>query len=252
MNRFFVSPTDIDLLTKEISISGEDVKHITKVLRLSNGDLIEVCDGEAFEYIAEIKNISKNQVILSIQEQLSLKREAPIDVILYQSIPKSTKMELIIQKTTEMGIKEVVPVMTERTIVQFKDKKDVEKKIDRWQKISAEAAKQSKRGKIPSIHLPIPLHNTIIHAKENDLNIIAYEKEDATGLKDIIAALETEHIKRIGIWIGPEGGFTEEEIHLATKNNIKSITLGPRILRTETAGLAALSILMYALGDLGG
>ncbi|AOY77565.1 16S rRNA (uracil(1498)-N(3))-methyltransferase [Clostridium formicaceticum] len=252
MNRFFVNAADVHLPTNEITIAGEDVKHISKVLRLSEGDLVEVCDGEKYGYIGKIKRISKQEVLLSIEEQMPLKTEAPIEVILYQSIPKATKMELIIQKTTEMGIKSIVPIITSRTVVQFKDDKDKEKKVERWQKIAMEAAKQSKRGVIPSIHFPLSLKEALQKAQENDLNIIAYEKEASQGIKGLLTSLVTENIKKIGIWIGPEGGFEEEEIDLAKDKTIHSITLGPRILRTETAGFTVLSILMYVLGDLGG
>lgn len=252
MNRFFVSPRDISAEKKEIIISGEDVKHISKVLRLSKGDTVEVCDGEQYEFIAEIEDIRKTEVLLKIKEQQQLKTEAPIDIILYQSIPKAAKMELIIQKTTEMGIKEIVPVVTDRTIVQFKDHKDTEKKIDRWDKIAVEAAKQSKRGIIPKIHPPMDFNTALEHCQLNNLNIIAYEKENITGIKSIINSIQNNQTKKVGIWIGPEGGFTEEEVCEAKSNDIKSITLGPRILRTETAGFTVLSILMYELGDLGG
>lgn len=252
MNRFFVSPSAIDLEKEEIIIHGEDVKHISKVLRLLTGDFLEISDGEKHEYIGKIKNISRDSVILSIVQKYQLQTEAPIEVSLYQSIPKATKMEFIIQKTTELGIKAIIPVSTERTIVQFRDDKDQKKKMDRWQKIADEAAKQSKRGIIPQIHMPISFEDALNHSKENELNIIAYEKEVANGIKSLIYNWKDFKIKKIGIWIGPEGGFTAEEISQAIKKNLYPITLGPRILRTETAGLAVLSILMYELGDLGG
>lgn len=252
MNRFFVSPNDICTEKKQITIAGEDVKHISKVLRLSKGDMVEVCDGQRYEFIAEIEYIGKTEVLLKVKEQQQLKTEPPIDMILYQSIPKATKMELIIQKTTEMGIKAIIPVITDRTIVQFKDHKDMEKKVDRWQKIAGEAAKQSKRGMIPTIHLPMNLDKALEHSQANNHNVIAYEKENTTGIKSIINSLKENNAGKVGIWIGPEGGFTEEEVNMAIDKNVQAITLGPRILRTETAGFTVLSILMYELGDLGG
>lgn len=252
MNRFFVSPSNINIEGNEIIINGEDVKHISKVLRLTKGDLVEICDGKAYEFIAEINSVTKDEVILRIKDQQPLKSEPPIEVILYQSIPKSTKMDLIIQKTTEMGIKEVIPIITDRTIVQFKDDKDKEKKTDRWQKIAIEAAKQSKRGEIPKIHYPITFKEALEHCQINNLNIIAYEKENNTGIKESIMTAKDNNSKKIGIWIGPEGGFTEKEIHAAKEQGVQAITLGPRILRTETAGFTVLSIVMYELGDLGG
>lgn len=252
MNRFFVAPTQVNSYTNEIIIIGEDVKHISKVLRLSRGDSIEICDGEAFEYIGEITSIDSKEVVATIVDKYPIHTEAPIEVCLYQGVPKGAKMELIIQKTTEMGIREIIPVLTERTIVQFKDKKDQEKKIDRWQKIAHEAGKQSKRGIIPTINMPLTLKEAISHSKNQELSIIAYEKETEQGLKGLLKSYEGKGIRRIGIWVGPEGGFSQDEINLAIESGINSVTLGPRILRTETAGFGLLSILMYELGDLGG
>lgn len=252
MNRFFVSPDKIDIENMEIIICDEDTKHISRVLRMVKGDFLEVCDGEKNEYIAEIINMGKNEILLKIREQGQANTEPEIDAILYQSIPKSSKMDLIIQKSTELGVGQIVPVITERTIVQFKNQKDVEKKTDRWQKVAEEAAKQSKRGIIPHIHRPINYGESLKHGITNDYNIIAYEKEKDTGIKNIIESIKTYKGKKIGIWVGPEGGFTIGEIDSAMAKNLKSFSLGPRILRTETAGFTILSILMYELGDLGG
>ncbi|NLM05280.1 MAG: 16S rRNA (uracil(1498)-N(3))-methyltransferase, partial [Clostridiales bacterium] len=153
MNRFFVLPSAIDLEGKEIIIDNEDVKHISKVLRLSTGDLVEISDGEKYEYIAEIKDISKENVLLSIVDKKPFFTEPQMEINLYQSVPKGSKMEFVIQKTTELGINSIIPVLTERTIVQFKNDKD--KKVERWKKIAEEASKQSKRGIIPQIINPM-------------------------------------------------------------------------------------------------
>lgn len=252
MNRFFVNPSQVDTVKEEITIIGDDVKHISKVLRLSIGAEIEICDGEAWEYICSIKGVSKEEVIVSIDQKEPLKTESSLRVILYQGLPKGTKMDLILQKTTEMGIAEIIPVITERTVVQLKDVKDKEKKTERWFKITEEAAKQSKRGIIPKVHMPLLYKDAIIQSSENDVNIMAYEKESIKGLKNLLTKGINKDSKRIGIWIGPEGGFTEEEIRLALGNNVNTVSLGPRILRTETAGFALLSMVMYELGDLGG
>jgi 16S rRNA (uracil1498-N3)-methyltransferase len=251
MNRFFVSSEQINLQEKTIWITGEDLKHISKVLRLSQGDCIEISDGESFEYLGEIKSITKNEAVISILKQQKLNTEAPLRVILYQGIPKSTKMDLIIQKTTELGIKEIVPVITQRSVVQLKDYSDRNKKKERWEKIAVEAAKQSKRGILPYIHLPMSFNEALIHSNGNEINLLAYEGEKNQGLKKIVSDLN-EKIDRVGLWIGPEGGFSEEEVQSALQQEMHIITLGPRILRTETAGLVLLSILMYEMGDLGG
>lgn len=255
MHRFFVNPSQVNLMKNQIVIKGEDLKHISKVLRLKNGDVVEVCDGLNSEYISKIESINKEDVMLSIIDKKNSTKEPPIQVVLYQGIPKSTKMDLIIQKATELGITNIVPVEMERTIVKFKSDKDKNKKIDRWQKISIEAAKQSKRGILPTVQPPFNFIDAIEHSKMNDINILPYENEDNKGFRHIINSLSKEtrdSIKKIGIWIGPEGGFDKSEIDKALKNNLHLITLGPRILRTETAGFTILSIVMYELGDLGG
>ncbi len=252
MNRFFVKPQQINAEDGVISIQGDDVKHISKVLRLAEGDEIEICDGEAWEYIGRILRIEKSEVKASIKSSEPLRTEAKLRVVLYQGLPKGTKMELILQKTTEMGIAEIVPVITDRAVVQLKDQKDKEKKAERWYKITEEAAKQSKRGIVPEVHIPISFKEALKQSASNHLNILAYEKESVKGLKGLLTQCKDKGIQKIGLWIGPEGGFTEEEISLALEQGINTVTLGPRILRTETAGFALLSMVMYELGDLGG
>lgn len=255
MHRFFVTRDQIDLYEKQIIIENEDVKHISKVLRLKPKNIVEICDSIGGEYICEIESINKNDVLLSIIEEKKSTREAPIEVILYQGIPKATKMDLIIQKTTELGIAEIVPVEMERTIVQFNNDKDKIKKVERWQKIALEAAKQSKRGVVPTIHMPLSFKAAIKHSEENQLNIMPYENEEDKGFKNIIKSMSKEDkslIRKVGVWVGPEGGFDETEVEKANQSKIHSITLGPRILRTETAGFTVLGLVMYELGDLGG
>lgn len=252
MNRFFVKASQINDISREIMINGEDVKHISKVLRLNSGDKIEICDGEAYEYLGEIRDIQRDMVLVEYIKKEPISTEAPIKIILYQGVPKGSKMDLIIQKTTEMGIFSIVPVFTQRTVVQLDGKKDKEKKTERWQKIAEEAAKQSKRGIIPEIHQPLSLQEALMHSRNNQVNIIAYEGEKIITLKGVLSQLEGNTKGNIGIWIGPEGGYTEEEIKRAEVEGSKVVTLGPRILRTETAGFALLSMIMYQLGDLGG
>ncbi|KXG75864.1 16S rRNA (uracil(1498)-N(3))-methyltransferase [Thermotalea metallivorans] len=251
MNRFFVDKQNIVEDRHQIFIDDQDdIKHIEKVLRLKKGDCIEICDGQNMEYIAQIIVLTKKRIELKILEKGTAKTEPPIQVTLFQGIPKAGKMDVIIQKCTELGIRNIVPMMTERTVVQLKDQKAEEKKVERWQKIADEAAKQCKRGVIPQIGLPKAFEEAVGDAREFDLSVIPYEKEGAFGLKHVTETKQS--LKKIAIFIGPEGGFEEQEIVRASKAGIIPVTLGPRILRTETAGFVALSILMYALGDLGG
>jgi 16S rRNA (uracil1498-N3)-methyltransferase len=251
MNRFFIDKQNIVEDVQQVVIDDQDdVKHIVKVLRLQQGDEVEICDGENTEYVAAISSLDNKSIRLNIMKKWTGRTEAPIEITLFQGIPKSTKMDMIIQKCTELGIKRIVPMITERTIVQLKDQKSEEKKIERWQKIADEAAKQSKRGVIPKILPPLALSEAIKASKEFDLAVIPYEREEGLGLKGILGQ-QTNTVK-VGIYIGPEGGFGEKEIEEAKNAGVIPVSLGPRILRTETAGFVALSILMYELGDLGG
>ncbi|WP_026476291.1 16S rRNA (uracil(1498)-N(3))-methyltransferase [Alkaliphilus transvaalensis] len=252
MNRFFVETSQINEANQEIVIEGEDVKHISKVLRLTEGSEVEVCDGVAYEYVGKIKEINKNDILLTVLSKNEINTESPVKITLYQGVPKSTKMDLIIQKTTEMGIISIVPVLTQRTVVQFHNSKDEVKKTERWQKIALEAAKQSKRGVIPVVHNPMTYEAALKHSQQNQLNLMAYELEEDRSLKSLLKLENNKSTTEIGIWIGPEGGYTEKEVELAIAMDLKPITLGPRILRTETAGFALLSMIMYELGDLGG
>ena len=142
-----------------------------------------------------------------------------------------------------------IPVEMKRTVVQFGDR-DKQNKIDRWKKIALEAAKQSKRGIIPAVHSPLNFDQALRHSKKNQLNIMPYENENKKGFRAVMESLNKDNIDNIGIWIGPEGGLDEEEVAKAINNKIHLITLGPRILRTETAGFTTLSLIMYELGDL--
>ncbi|AOT68530.1 16S rRNA (uracil(1498)-N(3))-methyltransferase [Geosporobacter ferrireducens] len=251
MNRFFVDRKNIIGDQKLIVLDDpEDVKHIIKVLRLAEEDILEVCDGEKGIYIGEILSLSKTKIELKILEKFLSDTEPPIEVTLFQGMPKGTKMEIIIQKCTELGIHSIIPLNTARTVVQLKDKKDEVKKIERWQKIAEEAAKQSKRGVIPQIGLPINFSQLRDVLPLFDLVIIPYEKETVLGLKTLLK--EQMSPKKIAVIIGPEGGFEETEIEIAKELGSMSISLGKRILRTETAGFVVLSTLMYELGDLGG
>ena len=230
MDRFFVDKSNINLENNTCIIDGEDVKHISKVLRCKIGEKLEVCDKDNSEYICEITDINKDQVKL------------------YQGLPKSTKMELILQKLTEVGVDEIVLVSTKRSVVKVDDKKEG-KKIERWERIMYEAAKQSKRGKIPKLRGILSFNEALEDMKNNDMNICPYENERTVSIK---SAIEGADINSIGIFVGPEGGFEEEEIENIQDINSKVVSLGPRILRTETASVVASSIVLYELSDLGG
>jgi 16S rRNA (uracil1498-N3)-methyltransferase len=247
MSRFFIKQTDITSNT--INISGEDVNHIKNVLRLKCGNNIILNDCSGTDYIVEIDRFGENCIYTHIIDSYKNETEPGINITLYQGLPKSDKMDLIIQKSIELGIKKIVPVITERTIVKIEDKKSLENKVKRWQRIALEAAKQCNRGFIPLVEFPITYKKALEISKETDLSLIPYEKESSNSLRKYMEQAKKGRIRNVSVIIGPEGGFTENEVEAAIDAGINSVTLGPRILRTETAGIAILSILMYELGD---
>lgn len=248
MDRFFVDKEYINLEEKTCIMTGDDVKHISKVLRARIGDKVEICDKEKSEYICEIDDISKDEITLNIIEKLDVNREPNVKVRLYQGLPKGTKMEMILQKLTEVGVDEIVLVQNKRSVVKFDNKKE-EKKLERWERIIYEAAKQSKRGKIPKLRGVLSFKEALEDMKDNSMNICPYENEKTVSIKD---SIKGKDINTIGIFVGPEGGFDEEEIEKIQSIETKVVSLGPRILRTETASVVATSIVLYELSDLGG
>ena len=257
MDRFFVETEHLNLDDKTLYIDGEDVKHISKVLRYGQGDEIEVCDSNGHEYICRIESVDKTRIDLSIVDEVDINRESRIRVSLYQGVPKSTKMEIILQKLTEAGVDEIVLVNTKRSVVNIKGDK-ADKKFDRWERIIYEAAKQCKRGLIPKLRGILSFEEALADMEQNDINICPYEDEKSLGIKE---ALQTDLVKdiigkkdevRVGIFIGPEGGFDPEENDRVKEAGIASVTMGPRIFRTETASIVATAITLYELGDIGG
>ena len=242
MYHFFVAPEQIG--EKEIWIEGSDVNHIRNVLRMTPGEKITVSSGaDGKEYFCEIRRLLEDQVVAEILEQKEASSELPSKLALFQGLPKSDKMELIIQKCVELGVERIVAVSTARAIVKL-DKKE-SKKLERWQKIAEAAAKQSGRGRIPTIgERVLHFREAVAEAKALDGAIIPYEKEEKTGLRKFVQSFSGESV---GVFIGPEGGFTEEEIAWAQENGVTPITLGKRILRTETAGMTTTAILLYEL-----
>lgn len=231
-----------------ITISSEDVRHIKNVLRLKPGDRVDVCDGNGFDYVCEISEIKDREIECVIKTKQAADAEPPIEVTLFQGLPKGSKTDYIIQKTTELGIAEIVPCELARCVAKIEDGKTAEKKVGRWQKIAEEAAKQSGRGIIPKVKKPVELAEAIKYLKEKDLAFALYECESDKCLKKTLT--EHKNAKTVGFMIGPEGGFDPCEIELLHKEGIKSVGLGKRILRTETAGEAVLSMIMYEIGDI--
>lgn len=243
MYHFFVDEGQINEDT--ITIEGTDVNHIKNVLRMKEKEKLLISNGTDKDFLCEILSISSQSVLCKIIDVDLEGTELPSKIYLFQGLPKSDKMELIIQKAVELGVHEIIPVDTKRSVVKL-DEKKAENKIKRWQQISLSAAKQSKRIIIPNIHKIMSFKEALEYAFDFEYNLIPYE--NAKGMEDTKKAIEAiKPYTSIGIFIGPEGGFDEAEISLAISNGVLPVTLGKRILRTETAGLAVLSVIMFHL-----
>lgn len=246
MQRFFVEPHQIDRDRHEIRITGNDVNHIVNVLRMKKDEELWISDKEK-EYHCVIENTGEDEVLLHILYAQEPDYELKNRIYLFQGLPKADKMELIIQKAVELGAYSIVPVSTRRCVVKL-DNKKAEKKVFRWQQIAESAAKQSKRMLVPEVHSVMSFKEALAYAEELDILLIPYEL--AKGMKETKELIQSiEPGKSIGVFIGPEGGFEEQEVADAMEAGAKPITLGHRILRTETAGLAVLSVLMFQLED---
>ena len=249
MPRFFVKSAQIE--QEKINIIGEDVKHIKSVLRKMPGDTVEICNQEDRKaYECEIIEIKEDKIINKIIKELEF-QENQIKVDIYQGLPKADKMELIIQKSVELGVNAIIPVEMKRCVVKL-DNKSADKKIERWQKIAESAAKQSGRNTIPEIKSLIKVEDIIKSKNEYDSIIVCYENEkDNTIKKELLQLKETMQRSgkvNIAVVIGPEGGLEEKDVENLKQNGAKIVTLGRRILRTETVALNVLSIIMYELG----
>lgn len=245
MYRFFITPSQIDREKKQIHITGSDVNHIKNVLRMRIGEEIVLSDGDKLEYKCQISDLQEDEVVADILYAQENGVELPSRIYLFQGLPKSDKMELIIQKAVELGVYEIIPVDTKRTVVKLDAKKEAAK-CKRWQSIAESAAKQAKRMIIPQIHPVLKFDEAVAYADALDVRMIPYElAEDMVHTRAFLEQIEPG--QSVGIFIGPEGGFAPEEVELAVSHRAEAITLGRRILRTETAGMTVLSILMYLL-----
>lgn len=247
MHKFFVTPNSIE--GQKAVIQGDDVKHIYKVLRLDVGDKIIINNSQGQEYLGSIEDINKSSVTVNLLDAVEKNAESNLQIDLYQGLPKSSKMDYIVQKATEIGVNSIIPIITERVVV----KSDLGefKKTDRWKRIALEACKQCKRTVIPEVKGPIAFDDLIDNLKGYDLIVVPYENKELYGIKKMCKSIKDE-VKSVAIVIGPEGGFEEEEIKTMESIGAHIVTLGPRILRTETAGIVTVSLLQYELGDLGG
>lgn len=231
---------------KVLEIKGEEALHIAEVLRIKPGEEITVGDGEENDYICRAESVKKSAVLCDIIEKKKNENEPRVKITLFQALPKGDKMETVIQKCVEIGVSEIIPVDTRNSMVKIKGKE--EKKLARWNKIALSAAKQCGRGIIPTVKPLMPFKKAVDFAVGSlEGVLIPYEREDTNSIKTFA---ESFNGKSLGIFIGSEGGFDESEINYALSKGLFSVTMGKRILRTETAGLVASVIILYEAGDL--
>jgi len=244
MYHFFVSEEQIN--GENAYIEGSDVNHIVNVLRMKPGEELLISVKGDWDYLCKIVDIETDRVNLKVLESME-QRELPVNITLLQGIPKSDKLEMIIQKAVELGVSEIIPVKTKRVVVKI-DEKKADTKVNRWNAIAESAAKQSKRSIIPKVSEPMSIDNALEIVKDFGVKLIPYENAD--GIDKTRKILDNmDKTKNIAVFIGPEGGFEESEVERIKNSGFEVITLGKRILRTETAGLALLSNIMIRLED---
>ncbi|MBQ9157374.1 MAG: 16S rRNA (uracil(1498)-N(3))-methyltransferase [Eubacterium sp.] len=247
MYQFFIKPENI--IDSEVVLTDlTDINHIKNVLRMRIGEKVTFCCSDLEkDYICSINQLTDEEIRASIEDINGISGELPVRIVLFQGLPKSDKMELIIQKAVELGAAEIVPVATKRCVVKLDEKKAV-KKVLRWNEIAKSAAKQSKRSRIPEVKDVMTYGEALHYARALSMILIPYE--DAKGISHSRKLVESVKGKEsLGIFIGPEGGFEEKEVDQAREIGAHPITLGHRILRTETAGMTLLSILMFMLDE---
>lgn len=240
MTRFFVDPDVFDRDT--MVLSGENAQH-AKVLRLKEGEIILVCDGQGQECVCRVSQTAP-EILLSVEDRRSSVSEPVVDVSVYVAFPKADKLEHVIQKATELGAREIIAFPSSRCVSR-PDEKSLKKKLERWQKIALSAAQQSGRGRIPQVLVLNSFSAALSRAAQSDRALLFYENEDAYTLK---MALEGSY-RTVSLMVGPEGGLEEAEVSQAQEAGLKICSLGKRILRCETAPLCALSAVMYDAGE---
>ncbi|MDF2927510.1 MAG: rRNA ((1498)-N(3))-methyltransferase [Paenibacillaceae bacterium] len=261
MQRYFVAREQLE--PGLVRLTGDDAHHLVKVMRAGPGDEFICSDGCSREVLAKISSIDRGLVEAEIVRELPMDSEAAVEVWIAQSLPKGDKLETVIQKCTELGADRFIPFISERTIVSYDEKKE-SKRLARWDKIAKEAAEQAHRNRIPGIDSPLSWKQLLKLVPEADLGLICYEQESGLSLRPQLAELfrrgeqgQASHggrgpRPRVLVLVGPEGGFAAKEVQEAVDAGCASVSLGRRILRTETAAMAALTCIMYESGEMGG
>lgn len=248
MHRFLVLPADITENT--VRLRDDEFKHLTRVLRLVPGDEVEAFDGAGAAYLIRLTRLTDREAEGQIISRLARQVEPALPVVLAQGLPKGDKMDLIVQKCTELGITRIIPLETERVVVKLTPDKGRERQ-QRWQRIALEAAKQCRRNQVPAIDPVTPWAKAVGGLPNGAIGLLPWEEEPGRGLKTMLRQIKPS-VDGIYVFIGPEGGLSAAEVEAARQSGVVPVSLGPRILRTETAGLAAVTMILYELGDLGG
>ncbi|MBP7174847.1 MAG: 16S rRNA (uracil(1498)-N(3))-methyltransferase [Thermoclostridium sp.] len=253
MHRFLIKPDDVD--KDSLTLTGDDAKHMLQVLRFKPGDVFLAFDATGYEYEAEVASIGKSSVTGKIIKAWRPETEPEKNVILFQGIPKADKMDWIIQKSVELGVREIIPMVTQYSVIRMNER-GLDGKLERWNRISREACKQSGRVRVPEVKAPmlysdaVKLWSERVKEETNALTVYCYENEGKKCLKDLLICYNIDDSRTAGIFIGPEGGFSEGEVQLAQEHRFNPVSLGKRILRTETAAIAVLSVIMFEIGEL--
>lgn len=249
MLRLFVSPETI--IGDQVIFTGSEAYRISRVLRLTPGAKITVLDGQGQEYLVTIETVRPERVITRVEWQKKVKPDIFPEVTLVQGLPKSNKIELVLQKATELGVAQIQPLLTMRTVPQ-PEMTRLEQRLRRWQQIVREAAQQCRRETIPVINLPVDLKTCLAGLGPGTTAFLLWEDEQITGIKEVLRHWDAPHPGRIAVLVGPEGGWSPPEVKEVLSTGVIPVSLGPRILRTETAGIIALALIMYEWGVLGG
>jgi 16S rRNA (uracil1498-N3)-methyltransferase len=246
MRRFFVWPEDVG--TQELRLRGDEADHLARVLRLGLGTQVVVFDGRGHEYVTAVERLDSEGVVCRILRDAVEQPSPAVSITLGQGLPKADKFDWVIQKTTELGVSDIVPLITARVIPHVSEL-HLARKVGRWQKLAREACKQSGRATVPHLWPPTPLKTFLASCQSAELKLMLWEGEDTSSLRTVLAA--SAPMASVALVVGPEGGLTPQEVACGEAYGFLAVGLGKRILRTETAGVVAVTLLQYRFGDLG-
>ncbi|MCP3676676.1 MAG: 16S rRNA (uracil(1498)-N(3))-methyltransferase [Deltaproteobacteria bacterium] len=252
MRRFFIEGIKRD--DRSVAITGEEFYHLTRVLRLKRNATVTVFDGRGLELTGRVASVEGERAVVEVTGLRESNSESPLEITLLQGMAKGGRMEIIIQKGTELGVSSIRPFSTERSVPKL-GVEGIEKRLHRWRRVAVEAAKQCGRGIIPAIEEPVPLEEAIV-GHGDCLKLVPWEMEKSSEVRNVVERYQQEvkerqgKVSKVVVLIGPEGGLSRESVEMACREGFQPVTLGPRVLRTETAAIALLAVLQYAMGDL--